>query len=79
MIKLDISVAVFLYLLGTVIIIFLLWIFLDRKSKINSYKVDRKDVWQCSVCRYVYIDQKDTDLSRCPRCKSINKKGVHSL
>ena len=79
MIKLDISLAIFLYLLFTVIIVFVLWIFLERRTKSNDFKIDNKDIWQCSVCRYVYINLKKEDFSRCPRCKSINKKGVYGL
>ena len=74
MIKLDISVALFLYLFFSVICGFALWIWFDRKSKLNTFRVERKNIWQCSVCSYVYIDAKEEDLSRCPRCKSINKK-----
>ena len=74
MIKLDISTALFFYLFFTVICVFGLWVWLDRRSKLSSFRVERKNVWQCSICSYVYIDAKDDDLSRCPRCKRINKK-----
>lgn len=76
MIKLDISVALFLYLFSTVIVVFILWIWLGRSSRFNVFKEDRQDVWQCSVCSYVYRDDKKKVLSRCPQCKSINKKEV---
>ena len=76
MIKLDISTALFLYLLSTVVTTFLLWIWFDRDSKLKAFKVEHKNIWQCSVCKYVYANPKDEELSRCPRCKSINKKGV---
>ena len=76
MIKLDISIAIFLYLLFSVVIVFILWIFLDRKSKTENFKVDRKNIYQCEICKYVFIDQKNEDFTRCPRCKNINKKGV---
>ncbi|MBL7156925.1 MAG: hypothetical protein ISS92_02055 [Candidatus Omnitrophica bacterium] len=77
MIKLDISVVLFFYLFFTVIVVFGIWIWLERGSSFNTFKVDRKDMWQCAVCNYVYIDPKSGDFSRCPRCRSINKKGVH--
>jgi len=78
-IKLDISVALFLYLFFTVIVTFALWIWLERDSKVNAFKVSRENVWQCSVCSYVYTDTKNEDFSRCPRCRSINKKEVGGL
>jgi len=73
-VKLDISVAIFLYLFFTVIGVFILWVWLDRRPGLSAFNVERKDIWQCSICSYVYIDMKDVDLSRCPRCRSINKK-----
>lgn len=76
MIKLDISVALFIYLLITVVGVFLLWAWLDRASKFKPFKTERKDMWQCSVCSFVYTDRENQELSRCPRCKRINKKGV---
>jgi len=74
MIKLDISMALFLYLFFTVIGTFALWIWLGRGSKFNAFKVGRESVYQCSVCSYVYVDRKNEDFSRCPRCNSINTK-----
>lgn len=76
MIKLDISIALFIYLFFTVIGVLILWIWLERGSGFTAFKVNRENIWQCSVCSYVYIDAKMEDFSRCPRCKSINRKGV---
>ena len=76
MIKLDISVALFIYLFFTVIVVFVLWIWLERRSGFANFKTSRENVWQCSVCSYVYVDGKGEDFSRCPRCNSINQKGV---
>jgi len=74
MVKIDISLALFFYLFGTVIVTILLWMWLDRKVKFNAFKIGGEDVWQCSICGYVYIDRESENLSRCPRCKSINKR-----
>lgn len=79
MIKLDISTALFLYLFFAVIGVFALWIWLDRAIGFEPYGAERKNIWQCSVCHYVYVDSNEADFSRCPRCKSINQKGVRSL
>ncbi|MFH1380610.1 MAG: hypothetical protein ABIH57_00365 [Candidatus Omnitrophota bacterium] len=78
MIKMDISQALFFYLFFTVIVVFFIWIWLERKSNFKTFKSDRKDVYQCSICHYVYANPKDEDFSRCPRCKSINKKAASS-
>lgn len=80
MIKLDISVALFLYLFGTVILIFILWIWLEKKPKFSAFKKGQKIVWQCSVCSFMYnTDPEKRDFSRCPQCHSINKREVREL
>jgi len=73
MIKLDISVALFIYLFCTVIGVLVLWIWMERDSGFSTFTAKRRDVSQCSVCSYVYMDIKNGDFSRCPRCKSINE------
>ena len=77
MIKLDISVALFLYLFGTVIVIFILWVWLERRPKFSVFRTEQKKVWQCSVCSFMYnTDSERRDFSRCPQCNSINKGEV---
>ncbi len=76
MIKLDISVALFFYLFFTVICVLVLWIWTEKDSGLAAFKMKKESVCQCSVCKYVYVDVKNQDFSRCPRCKSINEKGV---
>lgn len=75
MIKLDISVIIFLYLFFTVVLILVLWALLGKGSKPFAFRIDRQDVWQCSVCSHVYRDARKAELSRCPQCNSLNKKG----
>jgi uncharacterized paraquat-inducible protein A len=74
MIQLDISVALFLFLFCTVVVTFILWIWVDRRSDLGDFKAKREEIWQCSICRHVYVDPKNEDFSRCPRCKSINTR-----
>ena len=74
MIKLDISTALFIYLFFTVVLVLGLWTWLGRDSLSKTFRIERKDIWQCTVCGYVYVDAENEDFSRCPRCKSINKK-----
>jgi len=76
MIKLDISLAIFLYLFSTVIGIFIVWIWTEKKPGLSLYLKNDDNVWQCSVCSYMYTEGKTAGLSRCPRCNSINKREV---
>lgn len=74
MIKLDISTALFLFLFGTVILVLFFWAFTEKRSKFGGFGSLRKDVWHCSICKYMYINPEPGDFSRCPQCNSINKR-----
>jgi hypothetical protein len=70
----DISTAVFLYLMSSLLVIFFLWIFFERKAVLPKYVREEADVWECSICAYAYVDSTHHEISQCPQCKSYNKK-----
>jgi len=74
MIKLDISQAVFLYLLFSVVSILILWIFFEQKFKFVYFREEDIYIWQCEICAHTYIDSQSEDISRCPRCESLNER-----
>lgn len=79
MIRLDISEAVFLYLLFSVIGIFILWIFFEERLKFIYFREEEVYVWQCDICTYTYVDSLNKEISKCPRCGSYNiKKGTEN-
>jgi len=53
MIELDISTAVALYLLVTVVSLLLIWLFLDRETTTKQYASEKKSIWQCEVCTFI--------------------------
>ena len=74
MIKVDISTAIFLYLLFSAILILIMWSFLDFGTRLKTYSSEEKYIWHCSICANTYIDSKNENISRCPRCKSYNQR-----
>ena len=74
MIKIDISLAISLYLLFTVIIVLIAWSFYEYHWKIKKYSSDKRFIWQCSVCCYTYIDSTHDAYSVCPQCASYNER-----
>lgn len=74
MITLDISQAVFLYLLFSVVGVLALWIFLEERMQLPSFSEDKFCVWQCSICTYTYIDSINSSISKCPLCNSLNER-----
>lgn len=75
MIKLSIGALVFFYILFSVIVILIGWIFFSRKDYKGSAGGDADCIWKCSVCFNDYIDSKRDNISVCPLCGSYNKRG----
>jgi hypothetical protein len=76
MIKMDISAALFLYLLSTAVLVLIMWSFFDFGTKLKTFSSDEKHVWHCTICAFNYIDSKHDEISCCPRCGSYNQKTV---
>lgn len=74
MITLDISQAVFLYLLFSVIGVLILWVFFEERFKYIYFREEDIFVWQCEICAHTYVDSMHRDLSRCPVCQSYNER-----
>lgn len=74
MIRVDVSTAVFLYVMSSLLVIFFLWIFFEKKSILPKFIREEADVWECSICTYTYVDSTHHEISQCPQCKSYNKK-----
>lgn len=74
MIKLEISLAVSLYLIISVIGVLILWLFLERKRTFTKIRPEEKFVWQCPICTFFYVDSQNEEFSTCPRCGSHNSR-----
>lgn len=74
MFRLDISTAVFIYLMSSLLIIFFLWIFFEKKAALPKFVREEADVWECAICAHTYVDSQHQEISQCPQCKSFNKK-----
>lgn len=73
MINIDFSFAIAVYILATLVIILLLWLF-DKKQKGKDLTLPSRFIWFCWVCAYSYINTKENIISTCPRCGSYNRK-----
>ena len=74
MIRVDVSTAVFLYVMSSLLAVFVLWILFEKKSALPKFVREEADVWECSICAYTYVDSEHHEISQCPQCKSYNKK-----
>lgn len=74
MIPVDISTAVLIYLTVTLLGVIFVWVRFERSTAFKKYQVHPKEVWNCTVCTYTYVDSLHRDLSKCPQCKSWNRR-----
>jgi uncharacterized paraquat-inducible protein A len=74
MIKLDISIALFIYLFFTAVLLLIMWFFVDFGTKMKTFSSDEKHIWHCDICSCTYIDSRHDEISRCPRCGSYNQR-----
>ena len=74
MFKLDVSTAVFLYVMTALLAIFFLWILFEKRTALPKYVREDANVWDCAICAHIYVDSTHHDISQCPQCKSYNKK-----
>jgi hypothetical protein len=73
-IRVDVALAVVLYLLSALGVVFFMWIFFEKKVVLPKFVREEADVWECSICTYIYVDSTHHEISQCPQCKSYNKK-----
>jgi Zn finger protein HypA/HybF involved in hydrogenase expression len=74
MFYIDVSTAVFLYVMSALLVIFILWIFFEKNAALPKFVREEADVWECSICAFTYVDSTHHEISQCPQCKSYNKK-----
>ena len=76
MIKIDISLLIFFYILFSAIVILLVWVIAGYKEKRDFSFKDVEYIRKCKVCSNVYIDSRHEEISECPLCGSYNKRGL---
>lgn len=76
MFSIDVTMAVFLYMMSSLILVFAFWISFERKASLPKFVREKADVWECSICAYTYVDSRHHEISQCPQCKSYNKKSM---
>jgi ribosomal protein L37AE/L43A len=74
MLKMDVSTAIFFYVMSSLLAVFILWILFEKRTALPKYVREDANVWECSICAHTYVDSTHHDISQCPQCKSYNKK-----
>jgi len=73
MIRTEIPLLIFFYLLAFLTGIFLVWAFYATVRKYRAVRLQRHRV-QCTICGTNYEDKTREKLPRCPRCGRMNER-----
>lgn len=72
MVYIDISLLATLYLTTGLLLIFLLWLFYDRRDRRQYENLRNPTVFVCVRCSHVYSSKQGTRKAVCPHCKHVN-------
>ena len=72
MIQITLTQALALYsgILGALAII--IWLYTDITTRRRYHVLEKQFLWRCVFCGYNYLDEAAEDISKCPRCESLN-------
>ena len=73
MVRVDLSTAIFVYLLFSLIGIIFAWTFYEYRYKSKRPKKSEENIFKCPICAYSHIVGKGEIFKRCPRCNTLNK------
>lgn len=76
MIELSISMALFLYLAFTAILMLLVWSFIDLGTGLKTFSFEEKSVRHCEICSNTYINSNSSEITECPVCGTLNERVI---
>lgn len=74
MIEVSLTTALMIYLFMTLGCLFGLWglqHYLRRKDKLITVQ---PQLYVCEYCQFCYLDEQLKPVTRCPQCRSFNRK-----
>ena len=78
MIRVSLSVLVFVYLFGFLAAVLGVWLWSEYRRQRRERLASRNRI-RCSLCSFEYEDVSTDPLARCPRCGSLNERDRVSL
>ncbi len=72
MIYVDLMVLVTIYITCGLMLIFLLWLYYDRRDRNQYEKMRSPTVFVCVKCEQIYSKDKGEKKSACPSCGQVN-------
>jgi rRNA maturation endonuclease Nob1 len=73
MIRVSLTVLIFIYLALFLMAIFALWIGFEWRRQRRERQAARHRI-RCTLCAFAFEDPSAEPLPRCPRCGSLNER-----
>ena len=70
MIKVDLAMAIVLYLVSSLMLVLAAWIWHELRHRQKSFEPERKTALRCDICLHTFIASTEKPSERCPRCNS---------
>ena len=72
MIVVPFSFAILLFLILTVAFVLAAWFLSDLRRPRSAGRTTKDHVLKCPICTHVYLETRPGEISKCPRCGSMN-------
>lgn len=69
----SLQIVILLYFVVMLAVVCGIGWYSDRQRKRFEPEPTDDSIFRCKKCRYVYTDDHDVDLSRCPQCGASNE------
>ena len=70
MIKVDLATAIVLYLLFSLLLVLVPWLWYEATHRRKSLESVKKTALRCDICLHTFIASAEQEIQRCPRCNS---------
>jgi len=79
MIKVDLSLLFLIYLILSLGGIIVLWFIFEIKHPACRLTPYAKSLYKCGICTFKYVDDSDKEITKCPRCLSLNDSSESAI
>jgi len=70
MIKIDLVVAISVFLFFILLLVIGQWLSYNTHQENRSFISESRYLFQCSFCTFLFFDYTETNIKKCPNCKS---------
>jgi len=70
MIRVDLVVAISVFLFFILLLVIGQWLSYNNRKENRSFISESRYLFQCPFCTFLFFDYTETNIKKCPSCKS---------